>query len=390
MASGLVVYASGSPFMRTRRAEYHYPPVSLEAEEPYAPLLDPSYYDSEAVVLVADVYSVWPEVGGYRAESYGEMLEALRSYMERSCSRRLPPRLCGRVEYSVYPWIGEMGGWRFNASTGDPFLYAALASLSAAIRVAAAPRGRRPRSIYTVYSEEQHPLQARLAEAAAATVAAALGVELVEVVQEPQPYPRPRSPPLVRLHEHQRLPAPAAARRLAAGLRPTGRLLRPRGPHATSKRLDRKAEETIAYTAAAAVLASNCMLTALAYASPPASLQAAHSALAKAAKIYEEATALGRRRTGGTVAHGLRVEQDTAAAAALGAALLHRVREALESTGWEPYTPLSPEHLEAVAALTGCPRDNTPPGCLQEAGAKVALREGCLRSLRRQALGEGK
>jgi hypothetical protein len=386
---GLVVYAEGSPFRRTRRAEYRYPPVSLEAEEPYAPLLEPEVYDSRALVLVGDVYSVWPEVGGYRAESYGEMLRLLEAYMERSCSRRLPPRLCGRVAYRAHPWFGEMGGWRFNAAPGDPVLYAALAAAEEAAKWLEKPRGHQPSTVYLLYTEEQHPWHSLAAAAAAEALAAALGAELVEAAQWPQPYPRGPRPPLVETVESHRLaPGGALQRLLHRAAPPHGdRLLHPRGPRAPRQR----PPETIAYSVAAAALARRCMLTALAWAAAsaaPSPLARLAAGLREATRLYEQATSIAKKRSGGTVAHSLAADTGAAIAALAGAAALQAALRELTVSGWSPFSPLQPRHLEALASLTGCPGDSTPPSCLETTGGGVALRESCLRRLRAAALTE--
>ena len=210
---GILIYPEGSPFKRTRRAEYRYGAVSVEADEPYAPVIAPEADAADkALALVPDIYMVWPEVGAATgAESYSHALEMLEDYMQRSCSRRLPPRLCTRVAYAAVPWSGEMGGWRFNAAPGDHILH----TLAAAARLAAeAQESRpRPRRVYILYSEEQHPAQHASARPAALLAAASLHATLVELVQEPQPYPRPRQPPLVETHQYRRMP-PARAPRL--------------------------------------------------------------------------------------------------------------------------------------------------------------------------------
>ncbi|GEM_PF-4890802 len=385
----LVVYVSGSPFKRTRRAEYRYTPVSVEAEEPIAPLLEPEVYDAHGLVLVADVYSVWPEVGGHRATSYREMLHVLEAYMGRSCGRRLPVRLCGRVTYRVHPWMGEAGGWRLNGSPGDAALYAVLHVAHALLGQLEAPRGRRPRRIYSVYTEEQHPWQARVQELAAQLAAAALQAELVEAVQWPQPYPRGRTPPLIDTVEHRRLaPATALARLLAEPRPRPGPLLSPRGPHAP--RPPRRAEEAAQLSAAAALMARGCMATALAAAAAAAEnpLERLASALREAALAYEEATRLSKKRAGGMVAHSLEAGYDAVAAAAAGAAAMQAVLERLSMLGWEPREPLTPRQLGAVLELLGCGRDETPESCTERSpGGRLWLRPGCLRRLREAVLG---
>ena len=326
MSQGLVIYSAGSPFLRTRRAEYRYPPVSVEAEEPPAPLLDP-FHGSQAVLLVADIYSVWPGPGGYRAASYREMLDMLESHLERSCSRRLPASHCSRVRYRAYPWRGRMAGWVFDAQPGDATLYHMLHTVEAVQEALRQPPGARPRRVYTVYAEEQHPWPARLQELAAAAAALALEAELVEAVQEPHPYPRGRSPPLVDTVEHRRLPPSAAAARLLAEAEMRA-LLEPRRPHAP--RPPRRLEQQAARLARVVEHARRCRLEALAEAAAatPSPLAEAAAALRSAARLYEEATAMVKQRQGGRVAHGLAASHQAAVTLAAAAALLHVARRA--------------------------------------------------------------
>jgi len=379
----LVVYTSGSPFRRTRRAEYRYPPVSVEAEEPVAPLLEPGIHDAHGLILVPDVYAVWPEVGGHRATSYREMKRLLEAYMQRSCSRRLPARLCSRIAYRAHPWMGEMGGWTFDARPGDATLYAALHVVEVLAEQLNLPRGRRASRVYTLYSEEQHPWQARLQELAAAAAAATLEAELVEAVQWPHPYPRGKTAPLIEAIEHRRLDASTALRRLLAEPVPRAApLLKTRGPH--TLRIPRRPQETAARLAAATQLARGCMLTALATAAsteekPIGRLRAA---LQSAAAAYEDATALSKKRGGGRVSHGLEASHDAVVAALTGAALLHSVAAVLSRQGWRPGTPLREGLLLRIGGLLGCSRDATPEACIQSSpGGGRELRRGCLEKL---------
>ena len=389
---GILIYPEGSPFKRTRRAEYRYAAVSVEADEPYAPLIAPEADAADkALVLVPDIYMVWPEVGAATgAEDYSHALEMLEDYMQRSCSRRLPPRLCPRTVYAAVPWSGEMGGWRFNAAPGDHVLHTLAAT--AALAAEAQEARPRPRHVYILYSEEQHPAQHSSARPAALLAAASLQATLVELAQEPQPYPRPRQPPLVETHEYRRI-APERALRLllaeAAAEPPQSAVpLQPRGPRTKPPRLAREAEALALYAKQAA-LAHTCQALAAATAActaPQNPLKHLASILSSTASAYNQATRLHRRRVGGRVDHALAANHALALAAAAGAAATAALRQALTRAGTDcsqaPSTGLTPEQLQAALQALACTRDTTPQTCTEQTGDRIRLRQGCLRRLR--------
>lgn len=390
---GILIYPEGSPFKRTRRAEYRYAAVSVEADEPYAPLIAPEADAADkALVLVPDIYMVWPEVGAAtKAEDYSHALQMLEEYMDRSCSRRLPPRLCPRVTHAAVPWSGEMGGWRFNAAPGDHLLHALAAAASlAAEALEARPR---PRRVYILYSEEQHPAQHSSARPAALLAAAALQATLVELTQDPQPYPRPRQPPLVETHEYRRIAPQRALRLLLAESQAeppqSTAPLTPRGPRARLPRLAEEAEALTLY-AKLASLAHSCQALAAATAActaPENPVKHLAAALAATAKAYNEATRLHRRRVGGRVDHASAANHQLVLAAAAGAAASQALRQALARGGADcsqaPAAGLTAQQLQAVLETLSCSRDATPPACIEETGdGRTRLRRGCLRRLR--------
>ncbi len=373
---GLAVAASGSPFKKTRRAEYRYGPVSVEAEEPIAPLIDPSLYDNRALILVPDIYATWPQVGALpRAASYHELTRMLEAYMERSCSRRLPPGLCSRVEYRAVPSAGEAGGWRYTARPGDTLLY----SLLHAARIAEAGRLTR---VYLLAAEEQHPPHTLAAHTAALLAAALAGAEYVELHQEPQPYPR-RGTPLIDTLEAYTLPSESAARILEALApeEPPEQLLAPRGP-AKPPRLRRIREARRLVNTLNHV--RRCMLLPLiheACSGSPASRLA--GVLAEAAEAYASASRLAKKRGGGTVAHGLEASAGALHALAAGAALQALAARLVEPSRGEACREEGVPRtvVEKLAKLLGCPGDETPRTCVEERDERLRLRQGCLRTL---------
>lgn len=368
----------GSPFRRSERLEYVYGAAAAEALDPVAPLLDPNTYDNTGLVLVPDIYSVWPQVGAFpRSEAYSEVVEKLRGYMERHCGLRLPLSACRRTSYHVVPWRGVMGGWRFTAAPGD-----ALAFMLYAVLETARQSRRPPESVYVVLDEEGHSALQALSLEAAAAAAALLGARLEAVAAEQRPYPARRGD-TVELVEYASMDWLQAARYLMslAPSKPPKRLLEPRTPRGRAPAPGR--EHTL--TLISLLFARRRWLLPLAYSACGAGDPAAKLAgiLRGAVDAYTAATQLSKKRIGGVLAHHLVFPAEVVRALAAGAAVeAVAARLIRELYGCEDVyrRGLPPRVLEALEERLG--PDDTPRECLGEGEAGPRLREGCLRRLR--------
>ncbi|KSW11747.1 hypothetical protein CF15_02735 [Pyrodictium occultum] len=379
---GLAVYAMGSPFKRLPRLEFVYGAASAEALDPLAALLDPNVYDNRGLVLVPDVYSVWPQVGAFpRSQSYREVLDRLQDYMVRRCGLRLGTVACARASYATVPWRGLMGGWRFTGLPGDAHAAVLSALLAAALR-----ERRRPGTVYVVLGEEGHgALQAVVLEAAAAT-AALLGARLEAVAAEPRPFPA-ETRQVVELHAYSSTGWSGCLLHtlsLAPEEPLPWRLLEPRTPRGRPPPPSR--EELL--TLQSLVMARRRWLVALVYSGcgawDPASKL--HGIISRALEAYIDATQLSKRKVGGTVAHHLgfnhgMVRALAAAAAAEAAALRSLGGPAACEQVYRRGVPR--EALKRLEALLG--PDATPSECLEEAQHGPKLRDGCMKRLRAEA-----
>ncbi|WP_048061598.1 hypothetical protein [Hyperthermus butylicus] len=223
---GAVLYAMGSPFRRLPRVEYVYGAASGEGLDPVAALLDDNVFDNIGLVFVADIYSVWPEVGVFpRATGYSEVVSGLEGFMSRRCGIRLSPRLCRRIVYRVVPWRGVMGGWRFTGGPGDALAYMVYGAASLV-------SSRRVDRVYVVLGEDEPSGLAWLAVYAGLVAAAAAGASLSIVAAEPRPFPAKGGRDRIELTEVESYGWETVVRLLierAAGVA-SGRLLVPRTP----------------------------------------------------------------------------------------------------------------------------------------------------------------
>ena len=379
---GLVVYAMGSPFKRQPVVEYVYGPASVEALDPYTPLLVEEVYDNKAIVLVADIYSVWPEVGAFpHSETYTEVLDRLEKFMEKTCSRRASPRICRRVSFKPVPWHGLMGAWRFTATFGDTTLF----TLKAIVELGGAPRTRK---IYFVVDEEGDAALKLVALRAVELAATILGAEASIVVSEPKPYPLP-SKPTVELHDYETIEPTALLRReLAVGVKPPKNPLKTVTPAARLKP-DKRLLEAYQLTTLTAVMASNSMITPLFYQACGARdpLGKLKNMLRTLAEAYTTATQLSKKPVGGVLRHHVAVDAEAVRALALGTAIERLALNTLKSTGIDCTQVYSDGvDVEAVEKLeeTLKTKDKTPQPCLKRRDNKLALQEGCLKKLRTQ------
>jgi len=180
-ARGLVVYAAPNPFRRRVSVEYGYGGVYVESQYPIAPLVEA--LDAYALVLVEDLYSVWPQAKIFpRISAYRELVRGLEAYMERSCTLRLPPKACMKTVYRVVPSLGVMGAWEFSADPYDTLLFTLAHTATLALRLA-------PERIIAVIDQEAPAMTQTLSVAAAAAWAHALGKRLETVYAPARPYP---------------------------------------------------------------------------------------------------------------------------------------------------------------------------------------------------------
>ena len=385
--TGLAIYAMGSPFKRLPRVEYVYGAASGEGLDPVAPLLDDNMFDNHAIVFVADIYSVWPEVGAFpRAVSYREVRDTLREFMERRCGIRLSPRLCRRLDYHVVPWRGVMGAWRFTGGPGD-----ALAYMFLAVAETVSSSGRLS-TIYVVTGEDEPAGLARLAETAGLLASALTGAPLVIVSSEPRPYPPEHKRPLVELVEAEQLEPWQATGllvyRAAIGAK-ARRLLESRTPKGIAAR--RFSSEEIELTLASLAFARRGYLLPLAYqacgAGDPIGKLAA--ILSRAVELYEESTQLSKKPIGGTLVHHVGFNTAAVLALAAGAAVEAAVLRSIGRQACEELysNGLSTDALEKIRSAYGYPGpDATPRKCITESNGRLRLAEGCLKKLRQTVL----
>jgi hypothetical protein len=379
------VYTLWNPFRKLPRLEYVYGVASEEGLDPIAPLLDDNVYDNYALVLVPDIYSVWPEVGAIpRSTSYGEVLDKLASYMRRSCTIRLKPRLCRRITYRVVPWRGVMGSWRFTASPPDALAYILHEMLEAAASLATL------RTIYAVLDDEGDSSLKQLMVDATKLAAAALKAEVHIVAAEPRPYPAPRRA-VAELSDYRTYKSTTLIRVLMSELLdqtipPSP--LRPVTPRGASFRVSRDVEEDYELTVASVLMAKQGLLVPLFYQAcgakdPIAKLR---RVLAKLRGVYEAATELSKKIVGGTLRHHVAFIYEATSALALGAALERmslellggpRACEALYRDGVEE---------DAIAELEEAlgVKDVTPTDCVERIGSRLHLKPGCLKAIRRK------
>ncbi|ALL00592.1 hypothetical protein Pyrde_0542 [Pyrodictium delaneyi] len=375
---GLAVYVMGSPFRRSEKLEYVYGAAAAEALDPVAPLLDPNVYDSTGLVLVPDIYSVWPQVSAFpRSESYSEVLEKLQSYMERHCGLRLPLSACRRTVYRAVPWRGVMGGWRFTATPGDALaftLYAVLETVQ---------QSRRPPSVIRVLlDEEGHSALQALSLEAAAAAAALIGAGLEAVAAEQRPYPAKRGD-AVELIEYMSMDSIGALRytvSLAPGKLPK-RMLEPRTPKGRAPAPGREQLLTLL----SLLFARRRWLLPLTYSACGAGDPAGKltKLLHRAIEAYIAATQLSKKKIGGIMMHHLGFQLEAVRALAAGAAVEAAAARTIRSLYdcEDVYRKGLPSRvLEALEEVLG--PDDTPRECLEEGEAGPRLREGCLRKLR--------
>ncbi len=381
---GLVVYAMGNPFRRQRRVEYVYGPSSAESIDPYAPLVNDEVYDNEGIVLVADIYSVWPEVGAFpHSQTYSEVVEKLEAYMTRTCSLRLTPRLCRRVAFIPVPWRGLMGGWRFTGTPGDTLLaavYGMLARLGAG--------SKKVNTVYYVLDDEEGPAFKHVGLEAAKLLATLLGANLKLVAAEPKPYPMPSNPVIV-VDDVETIDGTQLLRMLIHSLgKPPLNPLQQVTPRRVLRL--RKLEKYV-LTIASALMATKGYLIPLFYQACGARnpISKTVNILDAVFKAYMEATELSKKPVGGILRHHLSVNPTAIKALIAGAAIESRVLDEMRAVGVdceEVYSGGVPKRLLERLEENLMVADKTPHTCLAEGSGTVRLREGCLRRLRESLL----
>ncbi len=381
MPVSLVVYASVSPFYR-RVAEYYYGGVSVESQYPLAPLLehDPS---ALAVVLVEDLYSVWPQVGAMPgSETYEELVSALEDYMRRTCTQRMPPHLCNKTVFRAVPSLGEMGAWKFTGGTGDTLLFTMHHILSA---LSEKVHGGKPKRVYFVIDLEAYTTTQLVALEASYYAAKLLRAEHVVVYAPPYPKPQPKKPPLLELHEYS---MESYSQRPACVV---GRedILEPR-PGAKRIKLAHNNVESIKLTLLSTCFTAKCQLLPLLYQACGSKSPVEKTAriLAQLASIYVANTKLSKKKTGGTVYHTYTVNTRTLRALLAGATIESTVLDTIREAGLDCnniYNNGTPENLlQYLSRKLGCPCDTTPQECIERKRDNVLLKKGCLKKLRQQ------
>jgi hypothetical protein len=379
----LIVYASVSPFYR-RVAEYYYGGVSVESQYPVAPLLehDPS---ALAVVLVEDMYSVWPQVSAMPgSETYEELVSALEDYMRRTCAQRMPPHLCNRTVFRVVPSLGEMGAWRFTGGTGDTLLFTVHHVLSVLLAWKQRPK---PRQVYVVIDPEANTTTQLVVLEASYYIAELLQAKHTVVYAPPYPKPQPRKPPLQELYEYNTPPLLPPLRTICRVER--ANILEPR-PGAKKIKLSQSDIENIKLTMASACFASQCQLLPLLY-----QACGSRNPIEKIAKIltvlantYTTNTKLSKKKIGGTIYHTYTVNTEALRRLLIGATIEATILNTIKESKLDCdnlYKNGAPTSLlHNLSRKLGCPCDTTPQNCITKTEDHRLLRKGCLKQLREQ------
>ncbi len=383
MPTPLIVYASVSPFYR-RVAEYYYGGVSVESQYPIAPLLehDPS---ALAVVLVEDMYSVWPQVSAMPgSETYEELVSALEDYMRRTCAQRIPPHLCNRTVFRVVPSLGEMGSWRFTGDTGDTLLFTLHHVLSVLLTRKQVPK---PRQVYVIIDPEANTTTQLVVLEASYYIAELLQAKHIVVYAPPYPKPQPRKPPLQELYEYNAPPLLSTLRTICRVER--AKILEPR-PGARKTTLSQSDIESIKLTMTSACFASQCQLLPLLYQACGSRdpIEKTAKILTVLANTYTTNTKLSKKKIGGTVYHTYTVNTEALRSLLIGATIEATILNTIKENKlncddfYKNGVPIS--LLHRLSRKLGCPCDTTPQDCVEKKGDNVLLKKGCLKKLRQQ------